>query len=98
MFTNISVKRLHIVTQYKRDFKKLTTFSVARAKVNQAKLITNSESTTKIKARSPWELFLILRTLAVIYKQNFLHRNKTVQYLENYKRYHLNQYHYRKAL
>ena len=34
MFTNISVKRLHIVTQYKRDFKKLTTFSVARANVN----------------------------------------------------------------
>ena len=98
MFTNISVKRLHIVTQYKRDFKKLTTFSVARANVNQTKLITNSESTIKIKARSPWELFLNLRTLAVTYKQRFLHRNETVQYLENYKRYHLNQCHYRKAL
>ena len=45
---------------------KLTTFSVARTKDNQAKLITDSESSTKINVRSGWALFLILLMSAVI--------------------------------
>lgn len=50
---------------------KQATFSVARTKDNQAKLITDSESTTKINAKPGWALFLILLTLAVISKQRF---------------------------
>ena len=47
---------------------KLTTFSVARTKDYYAKLIADSESTTKISERSIWALPLILLTSAVIYK------------------------------
>ena len=43
--------------------------------------MTDSESTTKINVRSDWALFRILLTLAIIYKQNFLHENETVKYL-----------------
>ena len=61
--------------KHKRDFMKLKTFSVSRTNDNQARLITNSESTIKINARSRWAIFLILITLAVICKQRFLHRD-----------------------
>ena len=49
---------------------KLTTFFVARTKDNQAinNILKDSESTTKINAKSVWALFLILLTSAVIYK------------------------------
>ena len=53
---------------------KLTIFSIARTKDNQAKLITDSESTKitkgtiKINRKSSWTLFLIVLTSAVIYK------------------------------
>ena len=47
----------------------------------QTKLMTDSESTTKINVRSDWALFRILLTLAIIYKQRFLHENETVEYL-----------------
>ena len=47
---------------------KLTTFSIARTKHNYAKIMTDSESTTKINVRPGWVLFPILLTSAVIYK------------------------------
>ena len=40
--------------QYKPNFMKLITFSVATTKDNYAKLITDSESTPKINVRSGW--------------------------------------------
>ena len=58
---------------------KLTTFSVARTKDNQAKLITDSESSTKINVRSGWALFLILLTSAVIHKQRLSNIFKTTK-------------------
>ena len=60
---------------------KLTTCSVAKTKHNKGKLITDSKSTTKIDVRPDQALFLILLMSAVIYKQRFMHGNKTVQYL-----------------
>ena len=56
--------------QYKHNFMKLITSSVVRAKYNQIKLITDSES-TKINVRSGCAFSLILHMSAVIYKQRF---------------------------
>ena len=60
--------------QQKRNFMKLKTFSV-----NQAKLITDSESSTKINVKSGWALFLTLLTSAVIYKQRLSNIFKTTK-------------------
>ena len=49
------------------------------------KLLDVSESSIKIKVRSDQTLFVILLTLAVIYKQRLLDRNEIVQYLHNSK-------------
>ena len=45
---------------------KLTTFFISRTKQIYAKTLTVSKSTFKIKTMSPWTLFEILLTLAVI--------------------------------
>ena len=65
--------------QYKRNFMKLTIFSVARTKDNQAKLITDSESFTRINVRSCWAIFLILLTSAAIHKQRLSNIIKTTK-------------------
>ena len=65
--------------QQKRNFMKLKTFSVARTKNNQAKLITDSESSTKINEKSGQALFLTLLTSAVTYKQRFSNIFKTTK-------------------
>ena len=66
---------------------KLTTFFISRTKQIYAITLTASESTFKLSAISPWELFEILLTSAVICNEMFLHRNEIAQYLQNYK-YH----------
>ena len=77
---------------------KLTTFFISKTKQIYAKILTVSESTFKIKAMLPWILFEILLTSAGIYKQRFLHENKIVQYLQNYKYQDINQGHFKKPL
>ena len=64
---------------------KLKTFFISRTKQIYAITLTVSESTFKLSAISPWELFEILLTSAVICNERFLHRNKIAQYLQNYK-------------
>ena len=56
---------------------KLTTFSVAKTKDNYAKLITDSESSTKINVRSGWALLslLLLATLKMPELYNFADDN-----------------------
>ena len=71
---------------------------IPRAKQIYAKPLTISEITFKIKAMSTWALFKILITSAVIFKQKFLHKNKIVQYLQNYTYQDVNQDHFRKPL
>ena len=46
----------------------------------------------------PWIFLKIWLTLAVIYKQWFLHENEIVKYLQNYKYQNINQGHFRKLL
>ena len=55
----------------KKVFLKLTIFFVVGYKHNLAKVITFSESTSKIKVKSSWALFFILLTSAVINIQTF---------------------------
>ena len=65
---------------------KLVTFFVARTKNSLAKIITDSETTTKINVRSGWVLSLILLTSAVIYKETRLcniFKTKKVMILTN---------------
>ena len=64
---------------------KLTAFFISKTKHIHVKTLTVSESTFKIKTMLPWILFKILPTSAVVCKQRFLHENKIVQYLPNYK-------------
>ena len=64
---------------------KLTTFFISRTKQIYAITLTVSESTFKLSAISPWELFEILLTSAVICNERFLHRNEIAQCLQNYK-------------
>ena len=68
--------------QYKRNFVKLTTFSIGRIEENQAKLVTtnilinNYQHKCKIRL-GPFPDFAYVSN----YLQRFLHGNKTVQYL-----------------
>ena len=48
--------------------------------------------------RSGGTLFVIVFTSAVICKQRLFHGNEIVQYLQNYKRYDVDQDHFRKPL
>ena len=62
---------------------KLTTFFISRTKQIYAKTLTVSESEFKIKVMSPWPLFQLLLTSAVICKHRLLHESEIVQYLQN---------------
>ena len=50
----------------------------------------------KLKVKSPWAFFVILRMSAVICKQRPLRGNKIVQYFQNYKCYDVDRHHFRK--
>ena len=54
---------------------KLITFFISRTKQIYAKTLTVSESAFKMKVMSPWTLFELLLTSAVICKQRLLHEN-----------------------
>ena len=58
----------------------------------------DSERTFKIKVRLRWTAFEILLMSAIICVQRILHRNKIVQYLQNYKRHESGKGHSRKPL
>ena len=58
---------------------KLTTIFVSRTKQNYAKTLTISESTFKMKVMSPWTLFEVLVSSAVIGKQRLLDENEVMQ-------------------
>ena len=77
---------------------KIATFFISKNKQIYAKILTVPENTFKIKAMLPWIFLKISLTLAVIYKQRFLHENEIVQYLQNYKYQNINEGHFRKLL
>ena len=62
------------------------------------KLLAICESLIKVKVMSHWTLFVILLTPAVNKKQRLLHRNETVQHLQNSKCYNVSQDHFRNSL
>ena len=68
--------------QYKHNFMKLTSFSGAKNKGNQAKLLTDSESTTKINVWSGWALFLILLTFGSGFQTMTKQNNEQFQKLQ----------------
>ena len=51
----------------------------------------DSERTFKIKVRSPWTVFQISLSSAVICIERVSHRIEIVQYLQNYKRLEVDQ-------
>ena len=66
----MALERFHIVTQSrfrkKSFYVKLTTFSTAKETASDTKWIIFSKSISKIKVTSPWRVFVILPTSAVI--------------------------------
>ena len=72
---------------------KLVTFFISRTKQMYTKTLAVSESTFKIKAMSPWTLFKIFLTSAVIYKPRFWLKNEIVQYIQD-----VNHGHFRKPI
>ena len=61
---------------------KLTIFSGAKNKGNQAKLLTDSENTTKINVWSGWALFLILLTFGSGFQTMTKQNNEQFQKLQ----------------
>ena len=75
---------------------KLATFFISSTRRIFTKLLSVSESSTKIKVRSHRTLFVILLTSVVICKQIHLHGNEIVEYLQNCACYNVGQDHFRK--
>ena len=77
---------------------KLVTFFIWSTRRIFTKLLAVSKSSIKIKVRLYGTLFVILITLATIFKQRLFHENEIVQYLQNRKCYNLSQDNFRKSL
>ena len=75
---------------------KLAKFFISSTRHIFTKLLSVSESSTKGSVKLG--TFPNLLTLAVICKQRRLHGNEIVQYLQNCKRYNIEQNHFRKPL
>ena len=58
----------------------------------------DSQRIFKIKVTPPWTVFIILLTSAVICVERVLDRKEIAQYLQNYKRYEVDQGHSKKLL
>ena len=58
----------------------------------------DSQRIFKIKVTPPWKVFVILLTSAVICVERVLDRKEIAQYLQNYKRYEVDQGHSKKLL
>ena len=72
---------------------KVATFFISSTRHVFPKLLAICESLIKVKVMSHWTLFVILLTPAVNKKQRLLHRNETVQHLQNSKCYNVSQDH-----
>ena len=77
---------------------KLVTFFIWSTRRIFTKLLAVSKSSIKIKVRLYGTLFVILITLATIFKQRLFQENEIVQYLQNCKCYNLGQDNFRKPL
>ena len=58
----------------------------------------DSQRIFKIKVTPPWTVFVILLTSAVICVERVLDRKEIAQYLQNNKRYEVDQGHSKKLL